>query len=96
VDRLSQATLDLIDTCIKIIEPIQPITIRGVAYKLFVANHIDSMATKNYQKVVRAVRVGREQGLLPWEWIVDENRELESQPSWANPASFGFLAGLLG
>jgi hypothetical protein len=86
-----QTTHDLIETSIKIIEPIQPITVRGVAYKLFEAGHIDSMAVKNYQKVSRILRETREQGLLPWEWIVDESRELESQPSWANPASFSFV-----
>jgi hypothetical protein len=58
----SQATLDLIATCIKIIEACQPITVRGVAYKLFVAGLIDSMATKNTQKVSRILRDAREEG----------------------------------
>jgi hypothetical protein len=80
----SRTTLDLIDTCIKIIEPCQPITVRGVAYKLFVAGIIDSMAVKNTQKVSRILKDAREEGLIPWEWIVDDSRELERQPSWAN------------
>jgi len=70
----SHATLDLIETCIKIIEPCQPITVRGVCYKLFVAGLIDSMTTKNTQKVSRMLRDGREEGRIPWDWIVDESR----------------------
>jgi hypothetical protein len=80
----SRATLDLIDTCIKIIEPCQPITVRGVCYKLFVAGFIGSMAIKNTQKVSRILRDAREEDEIPWEWIVDESRQLERQPSWAN------------
>jgi hypothetical protein len=49
----AKATLDLIDTCIEIIEQVQPITVRGVCYRLFVAGMIDSMAVKNTQKISR-------------------------------------------
>jgi len=80
----SRSTIDLVDTCIKIIEPCQPITVRGVCYKLFVAGLIDSMAVKNTQKVSRILRDAREEGQIPWEWIVDDSRQLERQPSWAN------------
>jgi hypothetical protein len=80
----AQATLDLIDTCIKIIEPCQPISVRGVCYKLFVAGLIDSMAGKNTQKISRILTDAREEGLIPWEWIVDESRQLERQPRWSN------------
>jgi hypothetical protein len=80
----AQATLDLIDTCIKIIEPCQPISVRGVCYKLFVAGLIDSMAVKNTQKVSRILTEAREEDLIPWEWIVDESRQLERQPRWSD------------
>lgn len=80
----SRTTLDLIATCTKIIEPCQPITVRGVCYKLFVAELIDSMAVKNTQKVSRILRDAREEGHIPWEWIVDESRELERQPCWSD------------
>jgi hypothetical protein len=42
----SKATLDLIEACKQIIEETEPITVRGICYRLFVAGHIDSMAVK--------------------------------------------------
>jgi len=78
----SKATLDLIATCSEIIEQVQPITVRGVCYRLFVAGHIDSMATKNTQKISRLLVQAREQGLIPWEWIVDDSRHTERDPHW--------------
>jgi hypothetical protein len=73
----AKATVDLIDTCIEIIEQVRPITVRGVCYRLFVAGHIDSMATKNTQKISRLLVEAREEGSIPWEWIVDESRRME-------------------
>ena len=73
----SKATRDLIATCSEIIEQVQPITVRGVCYRLFVAGHIDSMATKNTQKISRLLTQAREEGLIPWEWIVDDSRRME-------------------
>src|SRR5215813_15642781 len=73
----SKATLDLIDTCIKIIESVQPVSVRGVCYKLFAAGVIDSMAKANTNKVGRVLRQAREEGLIPWEWIADESRQME-------------------
>jgi hypothetical protein len=73
----SKATLDLIATCSEIIEQCQPISVRGVCYRLFVAGHIDSMAVKNTQKISRMLVQAREEGLIPWEWIVDDSRRME-------------------
>jgi hypothetical protein len=78
----SKATIDLIATCSEIIEQVQPITVRGVCYRLFVAEHIDSMAVKNTQKISRLLVQAREEGLIPWEWIVDDSRHTERQPHW--------------
>jgi hypothetical protein len=35
--------------------------------------------------VSRLIRIAREEGDIPWEWIVDESREAEVVPSWRNP-----------
>jgi len=55
----------------------EPITGRGVGYKLFTAGLIPSMSVNDMQKVYRLLRIARERGDIPWEWIVDETRELE-------------------
>lgn len=73
----SKATLDLIQTCLEIIEERQPISVRGVCYALFVSDHIDSMAKENTGKISRVLTQMREEGVLPWEWIVDDSRCME-------------------
>ena len=80
----AKATLDLIDTCREIIEQVQPITVRGVCYRLFVAGLIDSMAVKNTQKISRLLVQAREADVIPWEWIVDDSRRTEGEPHWQN------------
>src|SRR5215831_2708977 len=91
----SKATLDLIATSIKIIEQVQPITVRGVCYRLFVAGHIDSMAVKNTQKISRLLTQAREEGLIPWDWIVDESRRMEGWAQYSGLKEFAqHISGL--
>ena len=78
----SQTTLDLIHTCREIIAEVAPITVRGVAYRLFVAKKIDSMAVKNTQKISRLLVELREEGLISWDSIVDDSRWMERDPHW--------------
>jgi len=90
----SKATLDLLQACKKIIELVQPIGIRGMCYRLFVANLIESMATKNTKKISRLLTLAREDGLIPWEWIVDESRQIEREPHWTNLEDYGEAVAL--
>jgi hypothetical protein len=85
---LGRRSLDLIEAMRPIIELAQPITGRGVGYKLFAACLIPSMARAEMQKVYRALRLGREQGSIPWHSIVDETRALERTSTWANPREY--------
>jgi hypothetical protein len=48
-----------------------------VGYKPFAAGLIESTSVNQMQKVYRFLRIAREQGFIPWSWIVDETRELE-------------------
>lgn len=84
----AKKTLDLIDTMYRIVEVAQPITGRGIGYKLFVAKLSPSMSTNDMQKVYRLLKEAREEGILPWEWIVDESRQLEKTASWDDPEAF--------
>lgn len=72
----AKATLDLIETCREIIEQTKPISIRGVCYRLLAAGAIDSMEKGNTQKVSRVLVGARERGEIPWQWIVDDTREI--------------------
>jgi hypothetical protein len=88
VRGMAKASLDLIDTMFAIAERTQPITGRGVGYKLFSKLLIPSMKRKEMQRVYRLLKQGREQDIIPWEWIVDETRYLEKVSTWANPDQY--------
>src|SRR5262249_33191885 len=85
---MAQRSLDLIEAMYDAADAAQPITGRGVGYKLFTAGLIPSMAKSEMQRVYRLLKVAREQGDIPWEWIVDETRALERVSTWANPAAY--------
>jgi hypothetical protein len=65
-----------------IAEACQPITGRGVGYKLFTKGLIPSMSRRDMNSVYRLLKEAREEGTISWEWIVDETRELERVPTW--------------
>jgi hypothetical protein len=81
---MAQRSLDLIEAMRAEAKAAQPITGRGVGYKLFSAGVIPSMERAEMQRVYRLLKEAREQGIIPWPWIVDETRELERVSTWAN------------
>jgi hypothetical protein len=81
----AKRTVALIDAAIRILEEIQPATIRAVCYRLFVAGLIDSMGKSNTNTVSRLLVEQRELGNVPWGSVVDETREAERIASWDNP-----------
>ena len=80
----SKNTLALIAAMKKIAEETRPITGRGIGYKLFAAGLISGMNEMNV--VYRALKIAREEGTIPWEWVIDETRELELISTWQNPS----------
>lgn len=84
----AQKSLDLIKAMHDVAEAAQPITGRGVGYKLFTASLIPSMSRNDMQRVYRLLKEAREEGEIPWEWIVDETRSLERVQTWDNPAAY--------
>jgi len=85
---MAQRSIEMIEAMYRAAEAAQPITGRGVGYKLFVARFIASMAKPEMRRVYRLLLVARERGDIPWDWIVDEARELEQCSSWSDPAAF--------
>jgi hypothetical protein len=85
---MAQRSLDLIEAMRAKAEAAQPITGRGIGYKLFTAGLIPSMSTNDMQGIYRLLRIAREQGDIPWEWIVDETRDLERKATWADPDEY--------
>lgn len=85
---MAQASLDLIEAMRAAAESSQPITGRGIGYKLFTQGLIGSMSKNEMQRVYRLLKQARENDIIPWEWIVDETREIERVPSWDDPADY--------
>lgn len=84
----AQASLDLIAAMHTEAKAAQPVTGRGIGYKLFTRGLIPSMATAEMQRVYRLLKEAREQGDIPWEWIVDETRKVERVFTWSDPEAF--------
>jgi hypothetical protein len=80
----NKRTLALIEAMEKIAEETHPITGRGIGYKLFAAGLISGMSEMNV--VYRALKIAQEEGTIPWEWVIDETRELELISTWQNPS----------
>ena len=81
-------TLALIDDCQAILHEIQPATIRATCYQLFIRKLLESMAKKCTNRISDLLVYARKEGLVPWEWIVDETREAERPGTWENPETF--------
>lgn len=88
VRGMAKASMALIEAMYVAAELSQPITGRGIGYKLFTAGLIPSMSVPDMQRVYRLLKEARERGMIPWEWIVDETRDLERRPSWDDPADY--------
>jgi hypothetical protein len=84
----ARKSLELIEASIGILEEIQPATVRAVCYRFFTMGLIASMLKRETNKVSRQLTDARENGWLPWGWIVDETRGVEAAPTWADPAAF--------
>ena len=85
---MARASLELIAAMHDIARDTQPITGRGIGYKLFTRGLISSMSVNEMQKVYRLLKIAREQGDIPWEWIVDETRSLERVSTWRDTAAY--------
>jgi len=85
---MAQASLDLIDAMYAAAEAAQPISGRGIGYKLFIARLTTAMAKPVMQRVYRLLKEARERGIIPWDWIVDETREIEQPARWDDPAAY--------
>ena len=85
---MAQRSLELIEAMRVAAEAAQPITGRGIGYKLFTQRLINSMSTNEMQRVYRLLREARERDIIPWEWIVDETRAIERVSTWSDPAEY--------
>jgi hypothetical protein len=74
--------LALISAIKEILEEIQPASVRAVCYRLFVRQLIRSMSKNDVDRVGCQLVYAREEGIIPWEWVVDETRSVERVECW--------------
>jgi hypothetical protein len=84
----SAQSLALIKAMYDIAKATQPITGRGIGYKLFTQKLVPSMSRKSMRVVYRLLLHAREEGVIPWEWIVDETRSAERVATWKDPEAY--------
>lgn len=81
-------TVELRDHARKILAEIQPATVRAVAYRLFSAGAIPNMSKTETGRLSRVLTAAREDGEIPWEWIVDNTRKPTWPGTYSSPMSF--------
>jgi len=82
---LHQASKDILNAAYDILEEIHPASVRAVCYKLFVRKLIPDMGKGSTGKVSTLLVRAREDGSIPWEWIVDGSRAVQRVSTWNNP-----------
>jgi hypothetical protein len=85
---MARASTAMIAAMYAIAKDAQPITGRGIGYKLFTRGLISSMSVNDMQKVYRLLRIAREQCSIPWSWIVDETRDIERVSTWSDTVEY--------
>ena len=81
----SKSSLDLIAASYEILSEIHPASVRAVCYRLFTLGIIPNMSKGSTGKVSKQLVYARENGIIPWEWIVDETRAAEKVLTWTDP-----------
>ena len=82
----ARKTIELLAAAVEILAEIQPAPVRAVAYRLFVRGLIPIMNKSNTNAISRLLTRAREDGVVPWDYIVDETREAETSGRWNNTA----------
>jgi len=67
----------------------QPITLRGLFYRVVSTGYLPSTDAQHYKRVGRLVTQLRRKGLLPYAWIVDSMRSTNKPSSWTGLGDFG-------
>ena len=66
----------------------QPLTLRGLMYRLVSAGWLPSTGKEHYARVGRILTTLREAGIVPFNWIVDNVRETNKPSSWSGLNEF--------
>src|SRR5713226_9264659 len=76
-------TIRLIDAAASALEQDQPMTIRQLFYRLVSVGEVENRL-RDYKRVSSAMTKARENGQIPWAWIVDRSRPTYAPTTWSN------------
>ena len=79
-------SIELIVAAYAILTEIQPAKVRATCYQLFNGKLIRSMEKTVTNGVGKQLTWAREKEIIPWDWIVDDTREIERPATWTGPA----------
>jgi hypothetical protein len=82
------ATADLAWAAVAILADGQPMTLRGLFYRMVSAGHLPSTDQEHYRALGRIMVALREADVIPWQWIVDGIRTTERLSSWSGLEDF--------
>ena len=85
---IHKKTQALIDTAYVVLEANHPMTVRQVYYQL-VSRHVIENNRGRYQSVSDALVYGRQNCLIPWDWIEDRLRRPRQVGMWSDLGDFG-------
>jgi hypothetical protein len=66
----------------------QPITLRGLMYQVVSAGFLPSTDKEHYNRLGRLLTTLREEGAVPFSWIVDNVRATQKPSSWSGLEDF--------
>jgi hypothetical protein len=82
-----QKTRKLIEQVRAILQTQFPMTVRQCFYRL-VSQRVLRNNRKDYQKLSRVLTLAREQGEIPFEWLVDRSRPIYATDVWGSPKDY--------
>ncbi len=84
---MRKKTLILLEHIRQILEEYNPMTLRQVYYQL-VAKHVIDNKRSEYQKLSNTLVKGRQEGLIPWEFMEDRGRQPRAVSMWKDLLDF--------
>ena len=84
-------TLFLIEEARAELEEYNPMTLRQVYYRL-VSRHILKNTVQEYKRLSYALVQGRQEGIIPWDWIEDRLRQPHKVGMWGDLTDFADTA----
>ena len=86
--HMKDSNRPLAAVAIELLSKNAPDTVRGVMYSVVSAGWLPDTSKKSYGQIQRLLNALRKKEVIPFDWIVDNIREMEKPSSWTGLADF--------